>query len=75
MSVVVTNCLAGGWGRGGRKGWFIPSLAQVVWTGYLSPDFPLFIALAILSQEREALLNPTFDFSDILQVSYSETSQ
>jgi len=40
----------------------------VIWTGYLSSDYSLFIALAILEAEKKNLLNPRFDFSDILQV-------
>ena len=42
----------------------------MLWTGYLSPDFALFIALAILRQQRETLLHESYDFSDILQVQY-----
>lgn len=41
---------------------------QVIWTKYLSSDFPLFIALAILLRERDHLVSPKHDFSDILQV-------
>ena len=41
---------------------------QVIWTNYLSPDYSLFIALAILEREKMALFQPTNDFSDILEV-------
>ena len=40
----------------------------MIWTKYLSPDYALFIALAIIDQEKEQLNQPTHDFSDILQV-------
>ena len=40
----------------------------MIWTQYLSSDFALFIALAILLKERDHLINPKYDFSDILQV-------
>ena len=41
---------------------------QVIWTQYLSPDYALFIALAIIKRERDELYQPNNDFSDILQV-------
>ncbi len=40
-----------------------------MWTGYLSRDYALFIALAIIEIEKTHLHNPNNDFSDILQVS------
>jgi hypothetical protein len=42
-------------------------LWEVIWTGYLSPDYALFVALAVLEAEKGQLFNPTHDFSDILQ--------
>ena len=40
----------------------------MIWTQYLSADFALFVALAILLKEKDHLINPKYDFSDILQV-------
>ena len=42
---------------------------QVLWTHHLSSDYALFIALAILDQEKEKLMNESFDFSDVIAVS------
>ncbi|XP_064396833.1 TBC1 domain family member 15-like [Halichondria panicea] len=40
---------------------------EVTWTNFLSTDFSLFIALAILQREKKDLENDRYDFSDILQ--------
>ena len=39
------------------------------WTHHLSPDYPLFFALAIFEKEKKNLMDPKFDFSDIIAVS------
>ena len=46
-------------------------------SSYLSSDFALFIALAILLKEKDHLINPKYDFSDIPLViitQYHETA-
>ena len=39
------------------------------WTYHLSLDYPLFFALAIIDMEKDKLIHPNFDFSDIIAVS------
>ena len=51
-----------------------PPPLQVLWTNYLSPDYALFVSLAILQQEKEALHKEKNDFSDILSVSQTHHS-
>ncbi|XP_019849999.1 PREDICTED: TBC1 domain family member 15-like [Amphimedon queenslandica] len=41
-------------------------LWEVFWTLHLSPDYPLFFALAIIEKERNNMMDPKFDFSDII---------
>ena len=52
----------------------LPPTLQVLWTNYLSPDYALFVSLAILQQEKEALHKEKNDFSDILSVSQTHHS-
>lgn len=39
------------------------------WTYHLSLDYPLFFALAIIDMEKDKMIDPDFDLSDIIAVS------
>ena len=39
------------------------------WTYHLSLDYPLFFALAIIDMEKDKMIDPNFDLSDIIAVS------
>lgn len=50
-------------------------LWEVLWTDYLSTQMLLFVALAVLDQHRQVILEQLSQFDEILKVTYKQQTQ